>query len=84
MTQKYTLDNNNIDKISIVVYQGERTIAKNNIMIGTITTTSFTSSYSSSIFGSEATAIYSGSYLVSKNTIKLPSVSSSEIGRAHV
>ena len=36
MTQRYTLDKNDLDKIIIKVYQGERKLASDNVMVGKI------------------------------------------------
>ena len=53
---------------------------KTALMVGSISGNTFTSGYPYSTFGAEASNVYAGNYLVSKNTIKLPSTASSVDG----
>lgn len=50
---------------------------KNAVLVGSATSTSLTTVYPYSIWGTEALSVYSGKYLASKNTIRLPATASS-------
>lgn len=58
-------------------YLSSGNLFRGTIMSGTVTATSFVSGYPYSVYGAEALALYSGNYLVSKNTIRLPATASS-------